>query len=166
MTLIANVDSLALARWDRRTGSAPFRGPGCSFSFPQGDGRPKRPYVELGSGPVPLPQWVLDGRWYRVRVQVFPDGRCGYALDGRLLAVSELPLVPIDPPYRVVLHGNSLGNRMLVGSLEVWSGVRDDVDWTAPEEGAPPASRAAAAAPTDSLPTVLRLRTVRPPPWH
>jgi hypothetical protein len=51
--------------------------------------------------------------------------------------------VPLDEPLRVALHGQSVGTRMLVGSLEVWTGVRADIDWAAaprarPERTPPP----------------------------
>jgi PAS domain S-box-containing protein len=169
MTLIPNSDSVAMAGWDHRNGSAPLRAPSCTFAFPIGDGVPKRPFVDLGAGPVSVPPWLLSGRWYRVRVQVFPDGRCGYALNGKTLAVSERPTVPLSPAYRIVLHGNSLGNRMLVGPVEAWSGVRNDVDWLAadrpatPPRAPPPPSSHPSALPTESHQNAPSPRTPRPP---
>jgi len=174
LTLLSQTDSTALAHWDHRTGSAPFTAPACNFTFPEGDRRPKIPAIDLGAGPVPVPRWIASGRWYKVRVQVFPDGRCGYALDGKPLAVSDLPQVPLGRAYRVVLHGNSLGNRMLVGPIEVWNGVRDDVDWTALGRDSTalvlpaqlPNTSDAARLPKDSIPTFLHLRAVPTPRWH
>jgi hypothetical protein len=39
--------------------------------------------------------------------------------------------LPTAVPYRLVLQGKSVGNRMLVGRLEVWEGVKPGVDWAA-----------------------------------
>jgi DNA-binding SARP family transcriptional activator len=135
LTLTPWTDSVRVTRWDHRTGSLPVLGGGCEVRIPQGDGRPRKAAFSVrnaagGAGFVAAPDWVLSGRWYRVRIQLFPDGRCGYALDGRPIALG-IQTMPLAVPYRVLLHGNSLGNRMLVGPTEIWEGVRDDVDWTA-----------------------------------
>ena len=169
MTLIPGSDSVALSRWDHRSASPPLRAPSCTFAFPVGDGVPTQPFVNLGAGPVFVPSSLLSGQWYRIRVQVFPDGRCGYALNGNALAVSKRPQVPLTPAYHLVLHGNSLGNRMLVGLLQLWTGVPDDVDWGAldrPSTSLPvpqPLSSHPAASPTESPRSVPLQRTPRPP---
>jgi DNA-binding SARP family transcriptional activator len=80
--------------------------------------------------PVPWPP--AADRWYTFRIQVFPDGRCGYALDGRALRISRAHL-SMNRPFRVVLTGQTVGSRLLVGPLEAWEGVRMDVDWEAVE---------------------------------
>ena len=64
-----------------------------------------------------------------MQLQIFPDGRCGVALEGRPLGLSR-DIVPTSERYWVVVEGNSLENRMLVGPLEVWEGVRGDIDWS------------------------------------
>lgn len=64
-------------------------------------------------------------------LQIFPDGTCGVAIDGR--AVWRSPgTVDLDAPFHVVLEGNSLDTKILIGPVEVWRGMRDDVvDWLA-----------------------------------
>ena len=37
--------------------------------------------------------------------------------------------LPLDQQYRIWFAGNSANTRILAGLLEVWSGVRGDVDW-------------------------------------
>lgn len=136
--LDADMDSVALARWDHSTAFLPRPDLGtgastvCSAFVPAGEGWDASRLLGLQTGlrevSVALPRASLEGRWYRVRVQLFPDGRCGVAVDGRPVWVSGSTL-PLDRPFRVVLHGNSAGTRMLFGPLEVWEGVRGDVDW-------------------------------------
>ena len=38
--------------------------------------------------------------------------------------------IPLDLPYRVIVEGNSVDTEILVGPLEVWTGIRKDVDWS------------------------------------
>jgi hypothetical protein len=73
---------------------------------------------------------VSTGDPYVVRLQLFPDGRCGIALNGKPLWRSPLSR-PVDVPFRVAFLGKSTGNRVSVGHVEVWEGVRGDVDWSA-----------------------------------
>ena len=68
------------------------------------------------------------GAWYRVRLQIFPDGTCGVAVNGRARWRSTSGAPPRER-YRLVIGGNSVGSRMLVGPVEVWTGVRNDVNW-------------------------------------
>lgn len=77
---------------------------------------------------VPIDSTASSGRWYSVRLQIFPDGRCGVAIDGRPVARTETPVV-FERPVRVMLDGKSVGTMILVGRVEVWEGVRPDVDW-------------------------------------
>ena len=79
-------------------------------------------------GYIPLPPEANTGRWYRVRLQIFPDGRCGIAVDGKPLGI-DATLRRLDRPAWLVVYGNSIGTRMLVGPLEVWEGVKEGVDW-------------------------------------
>ena len=77
---------------------------------------------------VQAPADLPAGGWHTLRLQLFPDGRCGFAVDGTPVWVSPDPL-PLDVPFRFLLHGRSHGTRMLVGPVEVWTGVKDDIDW-------------------------------------
>jgi DNA-binding SARP family transcriptional activator len=142
LQLDADLDLAALAQWDHRTGAIPRRtvvggsATECTAGVPGGEGAEWANQVSLGagqsSGSAVLPTRYTSGRWYRLRLQIFPDGRCGAALDGRPLWISRRPIA-IDRPFRVVLSGNSVGTRMLFGPAEVWQGVRDGVDWTGTE---------------------------------
>ena len=144
LQLDADLDSAQLARWDHRTGPIPRRpvvggtAAGCAAGAPASEGAEGTGRIgfEAGqsAGQATLPAGYALGRWYRVRLQIFPDGHCGVALDGRALWVSRRPIAT-DRHFRVVLSGNSAGARMLFGPVEAWQGVMDGVDWTAVESG-------------------------------
>jgi hypothetical protein len=132
-------DSTALAAWDHRVGWEPAvemladAGP-CSWQFPRNYGAPGRNESQAANAILTrvfaLDRRYASGAWFTVRIQVFADGRCGFALDGSPLWISENAL-PVDRPFRLVVHGNSYHTRMLVGPLAVWEGVRADIDWSA-----------------------------------
>ena len=67
--------------------------------------------------------------WHRVRVQVFPDGGCGVALDGRPLWVSTGRLVRRGAPV-ILAYGMSYQTELLIKEIESWEGIRGGVDWT------------------------------------
>jgi hypothetical protein len=69
------------------------------------------------------------GAWYRMRLQIFPDGTSGLALDNVPLARVQGDL-PLAGRYRLVMEGQSVRTKILVGRLEVWEGIRGDVDWS------------------------------------
>ena len=71
--------------------------------------------------------WRL-GAWHRIRIQLFPDGECGIAIDGVPVWRSPVRL-PADQPYRTLIAGNSIDTKMLAGPLQVWRGVWKDIDW-------------------------------------
>jgi hypothetical protein len=135
--LRAERDSTALAMWDHLTdgpSSEVAGGPGlfCAVAVPWGEGprwaRTIGVSVSGESAPLRTPPNLVTGRWYRVRLQLFADGRCGFALDGRPIWISNSTL-PVNLPIRIHLRGNSSGTTMLVGPFEAWEGVRGDVDW-------------------------------------
>jgi hypothetical protein len=66
---------------------------------------------------------------YRVRLQIFPDGTCGLAVNG-VAVVRSGTSTPLDLAYRLIAEGNSVGTEILVGDLEAWTGIRPDVDWS------------------------------------
>jgi len=49
-------------------------------------------------------------------------------LDGDMIWRGTEPQ-PLDVDYRVLLSGNSVGSKMLIGPLTVWTGVRPGVNW-------------------------------------
>lgn len=64
-----------------------------------------------------------SAEWHRVRIQLYPDGTCGFALDGREVWRSHLP-VPLSGRARVALIGKTVGTRVLVGEVRVGAGVK------------------------------------------
>lgn len=73
---------------------------------------------------------LKSGRWFRLRLQLFPDVTCGVAIDARPLWRSRLS-VSLDRPCAILLGVASSGTRVLHGPLTLGTGVRDDVDWSA-----------------------------------
>ena len=71
---------------------------------------------------------LRSGAWWTLRLQIFPDGRCGIAINGDVIWLSNDPIT-LDTPYRLWLGEESAGVRLLHGPLTVWSGVRTDVRW-------------------------------------
>ena len=125
-----------VARWDHTTGYLPGRTRGqtsCQFVYPEGEGPSARTRANVAK---PLPT-TLDGRllelwrgaWHSVRVQMMPDGRCGYAIDGVVVGMGDGGSAP-PPTARVVLQGMSVGTRMLIGHVRVFTGVPPGVDWS------------------------------------
>jgi hypothetical protein len=113
----------------------------CFLSVPRGEGGDKREQIGFWAGghaePLKrLPTSLVDGAWHTVRLQVFADGRCGLAVDGEVMAISERAL-PTNKPLRVVLEGQSVRARMLVGKLSMWRGERLDLPWFATPASAP-----------------------------
>ncbi len=135
LLLATHRDTAALSAWDHRTGYNPglMHGLGCSFSYPTHEG----PSAALSASP--FGSWVDatgdstfhpgTGSWFHVRVQIFPDGRCGIALNGKPIFIG--PRQPMaDPAVTVALQGSSVDTRVLVGRLRVVQGVPDDMDWS------------------------------------
>jgi hypothetical protein len=73
--------------------------------------------------------WIRAPEWYRVRLQVLPDGRCGIAINGVPVWLSNSRM-KIDVPLRLTLGTSSVGALILHGPLEVWQGVKSDIDWS------------------------------------
>ena len=105
----------------------------CHFTAPLGEGGVAREKVEFHAGGHSerikrLPFSVTDGRLHTVRLQLFADGRCGLAVDGRVITISQRTL-PLDRPLRTFLQGQSVGTSMRVGTISIWQGQRLDVPW-------------------------------------
>ena len=144
ISLDPDLDDAALAAWDHQTGSPPKVGTTlstCAMHYPGGDGFINLQRVGLSSANItrllPVEPRLRSGDWYRVRIQIFADGRCGIALDGQPVWRGESRL-SLDRPYHVRMEGKSVRTRILVGPLEVWEGVRGDVDWSALDERTQP----------------------------
>jgi hypothetical protein len=138
--LDAELDAGVLAGWDHRVASPPRLGlkerprNACEVGVPGGESMPALRRLGMSSGIRnawrPAPPLVTTGRPYTLRIQIFPDGRCGFALNGEPLAVLGPPL-SFARRFRVRLEGNSYETQMAAGPVEIWQGVRDDIDWAA-----------------------------------
>ena len=136
LELVASLDSVWLAAWDHRTGGLdpptpePFYR--CWASYPAAEGIAGREQVAFGCGQLglsaPVRAALGDGNWHLLRVQLFPDGRLGVAVDGVPLGITTTA-ARLDRPYRIAISGQSHRARLLVGDVSVWTGVRDDIDW-------------------------------------
>ena len=124
-----------LDRWDHVTGYISDhldRIRGCDFTYPTGEGRRAL-----------TPQWfnswrravgdssstLHKGSWYKVRVQIFPDGRCGLAINGHPVLVN-IGNGPVRLPVLPMIYGSTAGTRILVGKVLITSGVPRDLDWS------------------------------------
>jgi hypothetical protein len=136
LALVGWIDSLAVAGWDHQTGHLPGRGVlgetrSCIVLYPDQEtvrAGEIRLIVGEVSEPVNASFPVDRGEWHTVRLQIFPDGTCGVAINGRAIGRSTAR-VPLDASYRIWTEGVSIGSKMLVGPLEMWIGVKTDVDW-------------------------------------
>lgn len=129
LTLLAGTDNGELARWNHKTGDMT---PGdCRVYFPGGDGAHLADTIYIQnpapSARIAAPAWLRTGRAFRALVQVFPDGRCGFALDGEPLWISAPAFRATNA--RVKIDGRSVGTRLLVGALRVGTGVARQVRW-------------------------------------
>ncbi len=134
--LIGGLDSALAGDWDFVTNAMPniddIQLRTCAIAYPDGEGPLGRRRVSIGAGSsgrhVPVDSTLGNGTWRRVRIQIFEDGRCGFALDGRPLWLSRWP-VPVALPFAIRLGQSSAGTEILHGPIVVWRGVRDDVQW-------------------------------------
>ncbi|MCC7194261.1 MAG: AAA family ATPase [Gemmatimonadaceae bacterium] len=123
-----------LRRWDHLTGGLPPARPAgeCAAGLPQGEGMPGGERGGL-TGPRMLRGYELTpaqkrGGWVTVDIQVFPDGRCAFAIDGIPRAVTGRAFSPGDS-VAVVLGGKAHRTESLVGPVEVWTGIRPGINW-------------------------------------
>lgn len=114
----------------------------CRLSLPRNEGGGNHEQVAFSAAGHPdrikrLPMTLVDGAWHTVRLQIFADGRCGLAVDGAVITISERAL-PLDKPFRIDLLGQSVGARMLFGPLTLWQGERLDLPWFSTPDQLPP----------------------------
>ncbi len=130
--LILPADSFTTRGWDLVKGQLAIESEGwsgCEVIYPEGFRR-DRVLLEAGMRKLALvPAGTPHGAWTRYRLQFFPDGRCGLAVNGEPLATLERVAAPGDSAMLLIM-GYSFRTRILVGHLEVWTGVREDLDWT------------------------------------
>jgi DNA-binding SARP family transcriptional activator len=136
LALFAVTDSVALASWDHVHGwvsSGTLSGyRWCSATLPADEGAGWMDYLGVNlaqlTSPVQVAAALRSGRWWTLRLQIFPDGRCGAAINGRPVWRSR-SMMPLDQPLRILMDGYSYHTHILAGPLEVWEGVRGGVDW-------------------------------------
>lgn len=122
----------SFAGWDHRTGDLPignYLWRSCGIYYPN-EGHQDQ--LELIAGirrVVPVAADASHGAWLPIRIQVFPDGRCGVAINGRPVAVLERA-IPLGDSAFLVMDAYSHRTQVLFGPLSVWLGVRHDVDWS------------------------------------
>lgn len=81
-----------------------------------------------GTPGTPFPA-IADGRIWRVRVQLLPDGRCGVAINDVPVSV-HTPGGAFPRTVHIFIQGHSVGTLILVGNFRHWTGVPSDVDWS------------------------------------
>jgi hypothetical protein len=136
VSLESRLDSTRLAGWDHRNGAWPGQTETgnrvCTAGLPADEGARGMGRFGFAAGAAAhamvAPADMPTGGWQRLRVQLFPDGRCGFAVDGVPVWVSPEPIL-LDAPFRILLQGRSHGTRILVGPVEAWAGVKGDIDW-------------------------------------
>lgn len=130
---IGSLDLAALDRWDHRTGYLWSAGrvsrafSSCDVEYPigpEGAGWGQRMFA-AGTFVPNVPPSLASGAWFEVVVQWLPDGRCAVLLDGSLVAVSQT--IEVADSANLVVYGNSARTDVLLGPLEVWSGVLPEV---------------------------------------
>jgi len=101
----------------------------CGFVYPAGDGAHHLHQGRVGGQEVELDPSVASGEPFTVRLQLFPDGTCGVAIDSIPLFRGDVRTMHASP-NRIFLAGESLNTRVLVGEVEVWEGIPGYLDWS------------------------------------
>ncbi len=139
LELVGGLDSLRLKNWDHFTGGSQRFFPEsaarkCEIGYPNGEGPLGKMRVGVSRGLVgvqlPVDSTLGRGQWLTVRLQIFPDGRCGIALNSQPIQRDAFAILR-DQPFAVRLGYTSAGTHVLHGPIEVWQGVRTDIDWDA-----------------------------------
>ncbi len=105
-------------------------GDGCGTLYPYGEGWSTLHLMGVPGGLVTIADELATGKPFRLRLQLFPDGSCGVAINGKPVSRSS-HRTSTSHEMAVIVRGQSVGTRMLVGPMTVWRGVRGDVDWVA-----------------------------------
>ncbi len=141
---MVQLDTSALNNWDHATGFPPgrpsgFAGDICGFAYPGRDGQGveglQKGWMAGTSDFVLGGELNLHtGRWYTITLQLFPDLSCGLAIDGVPVARST-GNASTELPSHIMMWGTALDDGILLGPLDVWEGVRGDIDWRVLGEG-------------------------------
>lgn len=71
---------------------------------------------------------LKSGKPYTIRIQIFDDGSCQVAINGKAMA-RQLGRVPTDGKFRIWISGASVGTNVRVRRVTAWEGVKHDVEW-------------------------------------
>jgi DNA-binding SARP family transcriptional activator len=135
--LLAGIDTAAFRDADQRKAppSVGRQDAACGASYPGGAGRYGQSRLD-GYGGISrsfdlgtTAEHLSSGGWWTLRLQVLPDGRCGIAINGQVVWLSPEP-IPLDGEFRLRLGDESAATRLLHGPLQIWTGVRTDIDWS------------------------------------
>jgi hypothetical protein len=138
LALSPDTQDSSLAHWDHITGS-PMGDQErnvrtCALGYPGSEGGTGVDRIAVAAGEnqwfEPVPPVRRTGEWWQLRLQIFPDGSCGIAVNGNPRWRSTPRLSPRDP-YRLWLSGHAVGTEPMFGRVQVWTGVRPDVNWAA-----------------------------------
>jgi DNA-binding SARP family transcriptional activator len=132
-------DAAAWAGWDHLTGDGPAgtQFPRCGIRYPAGVGGAnfgKEMLVEgvWSTALLTAPPSLRSGRPHRLTIQLFPDGRCGVAINGNPLWTG--PATFSESTVHIGLAGNSVNTNILIGRLRVGTGIAPGLVW---EPGVP-----------------------------
>jgi len=138
------VDTAAVGRWNSRAGyiwtyeRVTEPNARCGFKYPSGPEGIRYgdsfkvhggDYSVIDSASVAM----RTGRRTRLNLQLFPDGRCGLAIDGVAIAIIGAP-VPrtssLPARARLIVMGNSYRTQVLIGPITLQEGVDTTIDWS------------------------------------
>jgi hypothetical protein len=139
VALTSTPDSSMLAAWDHVTGFPQPHGQRiaqCVAGVPRGRLAPQwgdSLYLAASTvATVPVHPDLRHGATHRFRLQLFPDGWCAIAVDGRPVFASDSRVMSsMSRPLRLFIYATSDGPPVRVHRAQVWTGVRSDIDWTA-----------------------------------
>lgn len=103
-------------------------GEGCVFMYPAHEGGSGILTAGTGDGAAAVDPALAAGRWFRLRIQLFPDGTCGFAIDGHFLYRGSSHH-PSSATFAVKIDGQTYQSQLLVGPLTVWEGIPPGVNW-------------------------------------
>lgn len=121
--------SLALPGPDPAIGSRGL----CDLEYPSMEGALGLKRLGFSAGEASMTSvvgpWIRERRWWTLRMQLMPDGRCAVAINGKPVWMSATP-IEVRAAYRVVLSYAAARPTVFHGPLEIWEGVRQDIDWS------------------------------------
>lgn len=109
--------------------------PRCGMTYPDGRGGETAAHTVVaawnnGFALARVSQHAAKRAWQHVRIQLFPDGRCGFALNDSPVMITAAPQVRAGERVRIGLFGQSYATDVVVGSVTVTRGMPNGVDWS------------------------------------